>query len=139
MLSWSLKWFKDRHVCCIFRTALAPNPDWNLNFQPFCVKKLKKCKKVTNLLQNLAKKCFLSLHQNAGRMLKKGNKNFNRRFGANLKTLFFLLNFAPKLLLFCIFWLSCTKNAENEVFNQHLVCKAPKRWSKYTIHVRSKS
>ena len=37
--------------------------------QRFCAKKLKKGKKDTNLVSNLAKKkCFLSLHQNAGRV-----------------------------------------------------------------------
>ena len=41
-----------------------PNASQNSNFQLLFV--LKKCKKVTNLVQNLAKKWFLSLYQNTG-------------------------------------------------------------------------
>ena len=43
-----------------------------------------------------------------------------------------LLNFAAILLLFCVLQLFSIKNAENEDFDQHLGCTAPKRWPKYT-------
>ena len=43
-----------------------------------------------------------------------------------LKKMCFLQNFAANFLIFC------TKNAENDYFDQHLECAAPKRWLKYT-------
>ena len=42
------------------------NAGWNLHYSIFL--KLKKHKKVTNLVPNLAKNCFLSLHQNASQV-----------------------------------------------------------------------
>ena len=60
-----------------------------------------------------------------------GNKTLNLCFGANLKKPFFV----PNLLLFYVFWLFSTKNAENDYFNQRVRCAGPKRWSKYTTMV----
>ena len=31
----------------------------------------------------------------------------------------------------------CSKNAENDYFNQRFDCTAPKRWSKYTYEITS--
>ena len=44
----------------------------------------------------------------------------------------FFAKFYTKKVAFYIFQLFSTKNAENEDFDQHLGCAAPKRWSKYT-------
>ena len=43
--------------------------------------------------------------------------------------------FAANFLLFQVF---CSKNAENDYFDQHLECAAPKRWSKNTTMVVKK-
>ena len=40
-----------------------------------------------------------------------------------------ILKFAANFLLFQFF---CSKNAENDYFDQRLECAAPKRWLKYT-------
>ena len=85
-------------MCCIFWPAFGCCPLQTLVetviFSIFNDKKLKKAKNFRKILQ---KSCFLSLHQNAGRLfysLKKcfiekssffGNKIVNQRFGANLK------------------------------------------------------
>ena len=57
-------------TCCIFWPAFwCCTPQTLVKifiFSIFCVKKLKKFKKITNLVQNLVKNQFLSLHQNAG-------------------------------------------------------------------------
>ena len=60
-----------------------------------------------------------------------GNKTVDQRFGANLKKHVFC-----KLLLqiSCFLKLFCSKNAENDYFDQRLECAAPKRWSKYTTN-----
>ena len=50
------------------------------------------------------------------------------------KTRFFV-QFYSNLLLFCVFQLFSTKNAENYYFDQCLGCTSPKRWLKYTTHV----
>ena len=34
-----------------------------------------------------------------------------------------------------LFYVFCSKNAENDYFGQRLECAAPKSWSKYTTHV----
>ena len=48
----------------------------------------------------------------------------------------FLPNFAANFLPFFSFLeLFNLKNAENDYFNQHLECAAPKRWSKYTTYI----
>ena len=46
----------------------------------------------------------------------------DQRFGANLKKLFFCTKFVTSLHFFLLF---CTKNAENENFDQLLECAAP--------------
>ena len=62
-----------------------------------------------------------------------GNKTVEQRLGANLKKNIFLINFTPNLQLFFVFFqLYSTKNAENDYFNQHFECAAPKHWLKYT-------
>ena len=58
-----------------------------------------------------------------------GNKTVDQRSGANSKILFFAKNL---LQISCFFQDFCSKNAENDYFDQHLDCAAPKRWSKYT-------
>ena len=77
-----------------------PNADRNLNFHCFLFLKTKKCKKVRNLLQNLAKQyCFLSLHQKAGRRFYSKQKH--------LFTCFLLWKGAQKFLKIYIstsFW-----------------------------------
>ena len=60
-----------------------------------------------------------------------GSKTADQRFGDMQKNSV-LLKFAAKLLLFKVF---CSKNAENDYFDQRLECAAPKRWSKYTTDV----
>ena len=49
-----------------FNQRLGASAGQNLYLQHFSAKKLKKCKKLTILVQNLAKNGFFSLHQNAG-------------------------------------------------------------------------
>ena len=51
---------------------------------------------------------------------------FIQRLGANFK------NFAANFVLFLAF---CHKNAENDYFDKHLACAAPKPWLKYTSPV----
>ena len=64
------------------------------------------------------------------KMLFFGNKTFDQRFGANIKTHFFA-NFFANLLICYVFQLFSTKIAKNDYFDQCLGCTAPKRWSKY--------
>ena len=56
------------------------------------------------------------------------NKTVDQHSGANFKNVFFA-KFSWKFLAFLAF---CTKNAENDYFDQRLECAATKRWSKYT-------
>ena len=72
---------------------------------------------VSNTGQNIEKSSFF------------GNKTVDQRFGANLKKHVFCKNL---LQIYCFFKLFCTKNAENDYFDQRLECTAPKCWSKYT-------
>ena len=58
-----------------------------------------------------------------------GNKTLDQHLRANSKILF---NFSPNLLLFALFQLFSTKNAENDYFDPRLGCAAPKRRLKYT-------
>ena len=51
-----------------FDLLRTPNAGQNLNFLLFSCRKAKKCKKATNSQQNL-KKSFLTLYQDAGRVL----------------------------------------------------------------------
>ena len=103
-----------------------PNPGRNSHFRCFSAKKQKKQKICSKFLQItgffIGKNVFLE---------KKPhffwNKTVDQHSGANLKNVFFA-NISRKFF-FCFF---CRKNAENVYFNQHLVCAAPKRWSKYT-------
>ena len=74
------------------------------------------CKKLKNAKKNVF---LLSLHQNTGWMFYLQIKEKPVKSG-NI------------LFLFCVFSSFCTKNAENEDFDQCLECTVPKRWSKYT-------
>ena len=57
-----------------------------------------------------------------------GSKTVDQRSGANAKKTVFCWNL---LQIFCFFYVFCTKNAEDDSFDQRLACAAPKRWSKY--------
>ena len=59
-----------------------------------------------------------------------GNKTVDQPSGANLKKNCFFAKICCKFLAF--FKVFCSKNIENDYFEQRLECAAPKRWSKYT-------
>ena len=61
---------------------------------------------------------------------KSGNKTFDHRFGANLK-INFLLNFAPNLLLFCVFQLFSIKKLKMKILT-HVWGAQLKCWLKYS-------
>ena len=61
-----------------------------------------------------------------------GNKTVYQRLGATQKNVFFA-RICCKFLAFLE--LFCRKNSENDYFDQHLECAAPKRWSKYTTYL----
>ena len=60
-----------------------------------------------------------------------GNKTVNQGSGANLKKRDFCKNL---LHIFCLYQLFCRENAENDYFDLHLACAAPKRSSRYTTN-----
>ena len=54
------------------------------------------------------------------------------------KKLFFAKICCKFLQISCFFKVFCSKNAENDYFDQHLECTATKRWSKYTTTRRER-
>ena len=110
LISWTTRMVK----CCIFllATLIAMQPIACYCHAHFYIMPIQNTLNVQTILSY-----HICLHQNAGLL-----------FYSPQKTCFWQ-NFAANFLLFLVFR---TKNAENDYFNQHLECTAPKRWSKYT-------